>query len=104
MLRSVLLLLTEANTTPSQRAGLIGVLGLFDGVRPLASVRDHLGREGRGVDIPVVGDGGRPQPPVRVIFAPHTSELLEWSEGGVDPGQVHTFVAFGHVAAVGDRP
>jgi hypothetical protein len=104
MLRSVLLLLTEANATPSQRAGLIGVLGLFDGVRPLASVRDHVGREGRGVEISVADEGGRPQAPVRVIFAPNTSELLEWSQGGVSPGQVHTFVAFGHVGAVGDRP
>jgi hypothetical protein len=104
VLRSVLLLLTEANTTSLQRAGLIGVLGLFDGMRPLPSVRDHLGREGRGVEIPVSDDLGRAQPPVRVIFAPHTSELLEWSQGGVNPGQVHTFLAFGHVGAIGDRP
>jgi hypothetical protein len=104
VLRSVLILLTEANTTPSQRAGLIGVLGLFAGVRPLASVRDHVGREGRGVEIPVDDQSGRPQSPVRVIFAPHTSELLEWSEGGADSGQVHTFLAFGHVGAIGDRP
>jgi hypothetical protein len=104
VLRSVLLLLTDANTTSSQRAGLIGVLGLFDGVRPLASVRDHLGREGRGVEISVSDELGRAQPPVRVIFAPHTSELLEWSQGGVDPGEVHTYLAFGHVGAIGDRP
>jgi hypothetical protein len=104
VLRSVLVLLTEANTTPSQRAGLIGVLGLFERVRPLESVRDQLGREGRGVEISVADEGGRPQGPVRVIFAPHTSELLEWSQVGADFGQVHTFVAFGHVGAVGDRP
>jgi hypothetical protein len=41
---------------------------------------------------------------VRVIFAPNTSELLEWSQVGADFGQVHTFTAFGHVGAVGDRP
>jgi hypothetical protein len=104
VLRSVLTLLTEANTTPSQRAGLIRVLGLFDGVRPLASVRDHVGREGRGVEIPVDDQSGRPQSPVRVIFAPHTSELLEWSEGGANSGQVHTFLEFGHVGGIGDRP
>jgi hypothetical protein len=104
VLRAVLLLLTEANTTPSQRAALIGVLGEYDGVEPLASVRDHAGREGRGVEIPVARDDGLPQAPVRVIFAPHTSELLEWSEGGDDPGEVHTYLAWGHVAAIGDRP
>jgi hypothetical protein len=52
-----------------------------------------------------VGDvGGRPQPPVRMIFAPHTSEVLEWSQGGSEFGQVHTFLVFGHVGAIGDRP
>jgi len=104
VLRAVLLLLTEANATPAQRAALIGALGEFQGVTPVPSARDHAGREGRGVEIPVTDDNGRPQPPVRVIFAPHTSELLEWSEGGTAPGQVHTFLAFGHVAAIGDRP
>jgi hypothetical protein len=74
------------------------------GVRPLASVRDHAGREGRGVEIPLTDDRGRPQAPVRVIFAPHTSEILEWSEGGADPGEVHTYLAWGHVRASGDRP
>src|SRR5262249_54426401 len=104
VLRSVLTLLTEANATPTQRAALIGVLGQYPGVKPLLAVSDHLGREGRGVEIPVTDDAGRPQDPVRVIFAPNPSELLEWSEGGMNPGQVHTFLAFGHVAAVGDRP
>jgi hypothetical protein len=37
---------------------------------------------------------------VRVIFAPDTSELLEWSQGG----EVHTFLRFAHVARIGDRP
>jgi hypothetical protein len=104
VLRSVLLLLTEANTTSAQRAGLIGVLGLFDGVRPLSAVRDHAGREGRGVEVPWGTPDGHPQPAVRVIFAPNTSDLLEWSEGGVDSGQIHTFLGFGHVARIGDRP
>jgi hypothetical protein len=56
------------------------------------------------VEIPVTDPRGRPQPPVRVIFAPHTSEILEWSEGGTNPGQVHTYLAWGHVRGVGDRP
>jgi hypothetical protein len=54
----------------------------------------HRGREGRGVDIPT----GRTD--VRVIFAPDTSDLLEWSE----PGEVHTYLRFGHVAKIGDLP
>ena len=57
-------------------------------------MKDHRGREGRGVDIPT----GRRT--VRVIFSPDTSELLEWSE----PGEVHTYLKFGHVANIGDRP
>jgi hypothetical protein len=35
-----------------------------------------------------------------VIFAPDTSELLEWSESN----EVHTYLKFGHVAKIGDRP
>jgi hypothetical protein len=99
VLREVLLLLTEANATAAQRAALIGVLSNYDGVKPLPSVRDHLDRAGRGVEIPVDR-----QAPVRVIFAPDTSELLEWSQEGRVFGEVHTFVRFGHVAAIGDRP
>jgi hypothetical protein len=100
VLRSLLVLLTEANATPAQRAALIGVLGEYDGVRPLPAVRDHENREGRGVEIPVENIDGHPAAPVRVIFAPGTSELLEWSQGG----EVHTFERFGHVDAIGDRP
>ena len=37
---------------------------------------------------------------MRVIFAPDTSELLEWSQGG----EVHTFMRSGHVAGIGHRP
>ena len=95
VLRDVLLLLTLANTTPEQRAALITVLTNYDGVTPLPQVRDRRGREGRGVQIAV----GR-QAPVTVIFAPATSELLEWSQGS----ETHTFVRFGHVAQIGDRP
>jgi hypothetical protein len=95
VLRDILLLLTEANASPDQRAALITVLGNYQGVTPLASAQDHRGREGRGVEIAVQG-----QDPVRVIFAPDTSELLEWSQGG----EVHTFLAFGHVASMGQRP
>ena len=40
------------------------------------------------------------QAPVTVIFAPDTSELLEWSQGD----EVHTFLRFGHVERIGDRP
>lgn len=99
VLRSVLLLLTNANVTAEQRAALIGVLAEYQGVRPLPSTRDHLDREGRGVEISTAA-ADREQPPVRVIFAPDTSELLEWSQ----PGEVHTFVRTGHVAAIGDHP
>jgi hypothetical protein len=94
VLRDILLLLTDANATSQQRAAMITVLTEYDGVTPLESVKDHRGREGRGVDIPT-GRGT-----VRVIFAPDTSELLEWSE----PGEAHTYLRFGHVAHIGDRP
>jgi hypothetical protein len=95
VLRDILLLLTEANASPDQRAALITVLGNYEGVTPLAAVPDHRGREGRGVEIAIRG-----RDPVRVIFAPDTSELLEWSQGG----EVHTFLAFAHVASLGQRP
>jgi hypothetical protein len=94
VLRDILLLLTQANTTAQQRAALITVLTEYEGATPLPAVKDHRGREGRGVDIPT----GRQL--VRVIFAPDTSELLEWSE----PNEVHTYLTFGHVAKIGDRP
>ena len=94
VLRDLLILLTDANATSQQRAALITVLTEYDGVRPLESVKDHRGRTGRGVDIPTGRDT------VRVIFSPETSELLEWSE----PGEVHTYVRFGHVAQQGERP
>jgi hypothetical protein len=92
VLRDILLLLTESNTTPAQRAALITVLRNYQGVTPLESVQDQRGRTGRGVDIPT----GRAT--VRVIFSPDTSELLEWSE----PGEIHTYVGFDHVAALPD--
>jgi hypothetical protein len=94
VLRDILVLLTDANATSQQRAAMITVLTEYDGSTPLESVKDHRGREGRGVDIPT----GRAT--VRMIFSPDTSELLEWSE----PGEVHTYLQFGHVASVGDRP
>jgi hypothetical protein len=90
VLRDILLLLTEANATPAQRAALIAVLRNYDGVTPLEAVQDHRGRTGRGVDIPT-GRGT-----VRVIFKPDTSELLEWSE----PGEIHTYLGLDHVAAL----
>jgi hypothetical protein len=94
VLRDLLVLLTDANATSEQRAAMIGVLTNYEGSTPLESVKDHNGREGRGVDIPT----GRAT--VRVIFDPDTSELLEWSE----PGEVHTYLQFGHVAHIGDTP
>jgi len=95
VLRDILLLLTLANTTPDQRAALITVLGNYEGVTALPQVQDRRGRVGRGVEI-AVGE----QAPVRVIFSPGTSELLEWSQGG----ETHTFLRSGHVAKIGDRP
>jgi hypothetical protein len=94
VLRDILLLLTQANATAEQRAALITVLTEYEGATPLPAVKDHRGREGRGVDIPT----GRKV--VRVIFSPATSDLLEWSE----PGEVHTYLKFGHVAKIGERP
>jgi hypothetical protein len=94
VLRDILVLLTDANATSQQRAAMITVLTEYDGSTPLETVKDHRGREGRGVDIPT----GRAT--VRVIFNPDTSELLEWSE----PGEVHTYLQFGHVANIGDKP
>ncbi|MDA0164005.1 hypothetical protein OM076_27280 [Solirubrobacter ginsenosidimutans] len=94
VLRDLLVLLTDANATSQQRAAMITVLTEYEGSTPLESVKDHRGREGRGVDIPT----GRAT--VRVIFSPDTSELLEWSE----PGEVHTYLQFGHVASIGERP
>jgi hypothetical protein len=101
VLRNVLLLLTNANVTAAQRAALIEVLGQYEGVKPLPAVRDRLNREGRGVEIPATVFPGRPESRIHVIFSPDTSEVFEWSEEG---SQVHTFVRFGHVAAIGDRP
>jgi hypothetical protein len=104
VLLEVLHLLTMANTTSEQRATLIDVIGRYEGVMPLPSARDHLGREGQGVEIPVEDVLGSGRTRVRVIFSPDTSELLEWSADGHNPGEVHTFVRFGHVAEIGDRP
>jgi hypothetical protein len=89
VLRDILLLLTEANATPAQRSALIAVLRNYEGVTPLQDVKDQRGRLGNGVDIPT----GRAT--VRVLFSPTTSELLEWSE----PGEIHTYLRFGHVLA-----
>jgi hypothetical protein len=104
VLFEVLHLLTVANTTSEQRAALIEVIGRYEGVKPLPSARDHLGREGRGVEIPVEDVLRSDRTRVQVIFSPDTSELLEWSVNGYNPGEVHTFVRFGHVAEIGDRP
>lgn len=107
VLLDVLRLLTVANVTAEQRAALIELLTQYEGAKPLPSVRDHLGREGRGVEIPVTVDWmAEDQAPtrVRIIFAPDTSELLEWDQDGVNPGMVRTFVRPGHVAEIGDRP
>lgn len=90
VLRDILLLLTEANATPAQRAALITVLRNYEGVTPLEAVKDQRGRTGNGVDIPT----GRAT--VRVLFSPTTSELLEWSE----PGETHTYLRFDHVASL----
>jgi hypothetical protein len=95
VLRDILLLLTETDATPDQRAALITVLGNYAGVTPLPRAQDHRGREGRGVEIAIEG-----RDPVRVIFAPETSELLEWSQGG----EVHTYLQFGQVSSINDRP
>jgi hypothetical protein len=89
VLRDILLLLTEANATPAQRAALIAVLRNYQGVTPLEDVKDQRGRTGNGVEIPT----GRAT--VRVLFSPDTSELLEWSE----PNEVHTYLRFDHVLA-----
>ena len=94
VLRDILLLITQANATSAQRAALITVLTEYEGATALPAVKDHRGREGRGVDIPT----GKKV--VRVIFSPGTSELLEWSE----PGEVHSYLRSGHVAQIGDRP
>jgi hypothetical protein len=94
LLRDVLVLLTEANATPAQRAALIAVLERFEGATVLGETQDRRGRTGRGVQIP--GRAG----PVRILFAPGTSELLEWSE----PGEIHTYLASGHVTELGARP
>jgi hypothetical protein len=94
VLRDILLLLTQANATAEQRSALIDVLSNYEGATLLSTVKDHQGREGRGVDIPT----GRAT--VRVIFASDTSELLEWSE----PNEVHTYLRYGQVEKLGDRP
>jgi hypothetical protein len=113
VLRHVLLLLSFANVTADQRAALIGVLGRYDEARPLPAVRDRLGRAGRGVEIPVTrrfdAALGEWDGVIRVIFSPDTGELLEWSESpapatALRPGEAHTFVRTGHVAAIADRP
>ena len=74
VLRDVLQLLTLANASPQQRAALITVLTNYDGVTPLPSVRDPATARAAACTITVAG-----QAPVTVIFAPDTSELLEWS-------------------------
>lgn len=100
-LRGVLVLLTEANTTPDQRATLIRTLGGFPAVEPIGSVSDRLGREGRGVEISLAGEA-----PLRVLFDMDTSELLQWSQSSTRGaiGRVYTIAATGHVARIGERP
>ena len=111
--RSVLLLLSTANTTPSLRAALWGVLALMPGLQGAPDVRDPLGREGEAVTLPglplPVAQG---EPPVHVgqftvIFDPRKSELLSWTligPGGGAPDHTQTFVRAAHVRKIGDRP
>ena len=80
--RSVLLLLGTANTTPSLRAALWGVLALLPGLQPVPDARDPLGREGEAVTFSLrPGEQAKPER-FRVIFDPETSELLSWSLDG----------------------
>ena len=56
--RSVLLLLGTANTTPSLRAALWGVLALTPGLNAAPEARDPLGRAGEAVLVPAQAERG----------------------------------------------
>ena len=105
--RSVLLLLGTANTTPSLRAALWGVLALLPGLQPVPDARDPLGREGEAVTFSLrPGEQAKPER-FKVIFDPKTSELLSWSldaDGWGTPDQTRTFIRAAHVRQIGDRP
>ena len=106
--RSVLLLLGTANTTPSLRAALWGVLALTPG--PASPRRTPATRSAaRARPWPsACSPGGRPsRSAFTVIFDPKTSELLSWSldaDGWGTPDQTRTFVRAAHVRQIGDRP
>jgi len=111
--RSVLLLLSTANTTPSLRAALWGVLALMPGLRAAPDVRDPLGREGEAVTLPgealpvPLGEPPEHAGLITVIFDPQRSELLSWSivgHGGGSPDMSLTFLRVAHVRQIGDRP
>jgi hypothetical protein len=111
--RSVLLLLSTANTTPSLRAALWGVLALMPGLRAAPDVRDPLGRDGEAVTLPGealpvrVGEPSEHVGRITVIFDPQRSELLAWSivaDGESSPDMSQIFLRAAHVRQIGDRP
>ena len=106
--RSVLLLLSTANTTPSLRAALWGVLALTPDLEA-SSARDPRGREGEAVRFRLTRMPGGPPDRFTVIFDPETSELLSWSIDGEanglgTPDQSTVLIRAAHVRDLGERP
>jgi hypothetical protein len=107
---SMLYLLTQARTTPQQRAAMLDVLAADPAARDLGTVKDAEGRSGRGVALDYPGEqflfGANH---FVVIFDPDSSEILQWSMAPETPNRgtparTVTVLAGGYVAEVGERP
>jgi hypothetical protein len=107
---SMLYLLTQARTTPQQRAAMLDLLAADPAARDLGTVHDAEGRIGRGVALDYPGDQFLSAANhFTVIFDPDSSEILQWTvkpetPNRSSPERVVTVLGGGYVARIGERP
>jgi hypothetical protein len=107
---SVLYLLTQARTSPPQRAAMLDLLAADPAAHDLGTTKDAEGRTGRGVALDYPGEqfllGANH---FTVIFDPDSSEILQWSlapdtPNRYTPARTVTVLDGGYVAKIGERP
>lgn len=107
---SMLYLLTQARTTPQQRAAMLDLLAADPSAQDLGTIRDAEGRSGRGVSLHYPHSqflAGANK--FTVIFDPDSSEILQWTVAPETPNRstpdrIVTVLGGGYVARVGARP
>lgn len=75
----ILQLLSDANTSPDQRAALFEALARMGGVKGLGTITDPVGRSGQGVAIDTNAADPLPSARFTVIIDARTSALLSWT-------------------------